>query len=134
MEKTKQALSAREFCEVLLEGAMTTKEVLQCINQKYPDIDFKLTEVNTRIGTLRRSALVDIEYTNRDRKWRLINVDERYYQYSENARKGDAAAIGRSPKDRKPPPLDPKEREMCELVRLFDECVLSVRNKTAATN
>lgn len=87
MEKIKQTLSAREFCKILFEGAMTTKEVLQRINQKYPDLDLPLTDVNTRIGTLKRSTLVDIEYRNNGRKWHLIKVDERYYKRSENARK-----------------------------------------------
>lgn len=27
--ETKETLSAREFCEIMFEGAMTTKEVLQ---------------------------------------------------------------------------------------------------------
>ena len=132
--ETKNTLSAREFCEVLFEGAMTTKEILQRINQKFPNIDLLRTEVNSRISALKRSALVDIEYRDNDRKWRLNSVDERYYQRSENAKKGDEIIVGKSPKDRKLPPLDPKEREMCELVKLFDECILSVRNKTAATN
>lgn len=123
--ETKETLSAREFCEIMFEGAMTTKEVLQRINQKYPDLDIPLTDVNTRIGTLKRSSLVDIEYRNHGRKWRLISVDERYYERSENARKSSGSR--KSPSDRVPPPLEPKEREMCEMVRLFDKCVVSVR-------
>ena len=127
--ETKETLSAREFCEIMFEGAMTTKEVLQRINQKYPDLDIPLTDVNTRIGTLKRSSLVDIEYRNHGRKWRLISVDERYYERSENARKSSGSR--KSPSDRVPPPLEPKEREMCELVRLFDKCVVSARCATA---
>lgn len=96
--ETKETLSAREFCEIMFEGAMTTKEVLQRINQKYPDLDIPLTGVNTRIGTLKRSSLVDIEYRNHGRKWRLISVDERYYERSENARKSSGSR--KSPSDR----------------------------------
>ena len=133
MEKIKQTLSAREFCKILFEGAMTTKEVLQRINQKYPVLDLPLTDVNTRIGTLKRSTLVDIEYRNNGRKWHLIKVDERYYKRSENARKITAGAR-KSPSDRVPPPLEPKEREMCEMVRLFDKCVTSARGAIAVVS
>lgn len=126
MEKTKQALSAREFCEILFEGAMTTKEVLQRINQKHPDIDMSFADVNTRIGTLKRSVLVGIEYRGRGRKWHLISVDDRYYSLSEIARKSREGAK-KTLRSRGPSPLEPKEREMCELVMLFDECIASAR-------
>lgn len=133
MGKFKRILSAREFCEILSEGAMTTAEIMLRINQKFPDVDLRASDVNTRIGTLRRSSLVEIDYRNHGRKWQLISVDERYYQRSENARKAGVGAR-KSPSDRVPPPLEPKEREMCELVKLFDKCVISARNSMAEMN
>ncbi|MFN1146824.1 hypothetical protein [Serratia liquefaciens] len=125
-------IAIHDFVDLIIGKNLTVRKIMNLITKHHPGCEPTFDSLRRRLIRMQKSkyATLQVSIEGREKKFKLVSVDARFFKYSESA----SAAIktrGKRPGAARPPHSQ-AELKYCHMHKMFDQALTSVRERTSA--
>ncbi|WP_142814971.1 hypothetical protein [Serratia liquefaciens] len=125
-------IAIHDFVDLIIGKKLTARKIMSLITKHHPGCEPTFDSLRRRLIRMQKSpyASLQVSMEGREKLFKLVSVDARFFKYSESA----SAAIktrGKRPGAARPP-HSPAELKYCHMHKMFDQALTCVRERVSA--
>lgn len=122
-------IAIHDFVDLIIGKNLTVRKIMNLIKKHHPDCVPTFDSLRRRLNRMHESkyATVLVSREHGEKKFKLVSVDARFFQYSESASAAIKTRGKRSSGARSP--HSPADLKYCHAHKMFDLALASVRGR-----